>query len=134
METWTQILYNNTLFMFRYLSTQLYIICNRTLQLKISYSLFSHIIYITKRIPNAQSLSAILVYHIPKKISLISYCCKGRIIWVCTLLISNLFVSGILISYGFRIFPLLMTALDVYKTQYFFMKLGKNFFIKNIIY
>ena len=66
-----------------------YIIYNRTLELKISYSLLG-------------------------------------IRWVCTLLMSNLFVSGNLISYGFKIFPLSMTELNFYKTQYFCMKLGKN--------
>ena len=70
------------------------IICNRTLQLKISYSLL-----------DSNPL---------------------------TLLMSNLFVSGISISYGFKIFTLSMTELNFYKTQYFCMKLGKNFFIKNI--
>ena len=45
---------------------------------------------------------------------------------------SNLFVPGILISYGFKIFTLSMTKLNFYKTQYFCMKLGKNFFIKKI--
>ena len=43
------------------------------------------------------------------------------------------FVSGFLISYGFEIFPLSMTELNFYETQYFYMKLGKNYFIKNII-
>ena len=66
--------------MFRYLSTQRYIICTRTLELKISYPL-----------------------------------------------------SGTLISYGFEIFSLYMTELNLYKAQYFCMKLEKNFFIKNII-
>ena len=39
---------------------------------------------------------------------------------------SNLFVSGILISYGFGTFPLSMTKLNFYKTQYFCMKYLKN--------
>ena len=62
-----------------YLSTQWYTIYYRTRLNQISESLFGlepsnpTYIYITKRIPNSSSLSAILAYHIPEEISLINH-------------------------------------------------------------
>ena len=50
-----------------------------------------------------------------------------------SLLMSNLFVSGILISYGFKIFTLSMTELNFYKTQYFCMKLLEKFFLSKTL-
>ena len=45
---------------------------------------------------------------------------------------SNVFVSSIVISYGFKIFTLSVTELNFYKTQYFCMKLEKNFLSKTL--